>query len=132
MEAATFSYGSFNINFKDGNNLWYLAIHPEMCPAKDGFELGQVQLVQAEPDTWVANMIGHHNIRRDATGKPPIRYNAVLSGLQKVGQFAAENQATVQMPRIGYGLPSSTWDKVETLIESALTSIGIGVTVHDF
>ncbi len=35
MEQVDFAYGSFNINFKDGNDLWYLAIHPEMYPARE-------------------------------------------------------------------------------------------------
>src|SRR5262249_53591734 len=40
------------------------------------FELGQVQFVQVKADTWVANLIGQHDIR-SAKGTPPIRYDAV-------------------------------------------------------
>ena len=50
--------------------------------SKVNFKLGQVQFVQVEPDTWVANMIGQHNIRRDQQGKPLIRYDVVLCGLR--------------------------------------------------
>ena len=96
-----------------------------------GFELGQVQFVKVEPDTWVANMIGQHNIRRDQQGKPPIRYEAVFSGLEWVGPFALENNASVHMPRIGCGLAGGTWDNIGPLIDVALISNGVAVTVYD-
>jgi hypothetical protein len=36
------------------------------------------------------------------------------------------------MPRIGYGLAGGTWDKIEPLINSTLTTKNISVTVYDF
>jgi len=99
---------------------------------KDDFSLGQVQFVRVEEDLWVANLIGQHKINRDEAGNAPIRYEAILSGLEKVGQFALDNNATVHMPRIGCGLAGGTWDKIEPLIIAALTSKEIQVTVYDF
>lgn len=95
------------------------------------FELGQVQFVPVEPQLWVANMIGQRGIRRSG-GKPPIRYEAVQSGLEKVAQFAQEHSASVHMPRIGCGLAGGKWEEIETLIESTLVANGISVTVYDF
>jgi hypothetical protein len=51
------------------------------------FELGAVQFVQVERDIFVANMIGQEGIR-EKSGIPPIRYAAVWSALQKVGEKA--------------------------------------------
>lgn len=100
--------------------------------SNDNFNLGQVQFVQVEADLWVANLIGQHKINKDEDGNAPIRYEAILEGLEKVGNFAVENKATVHMPRIGCGLAGGTWDKIEPLILSSLTIKNIQVTVYDF
>ncbi|MFZ1786878.1 MAG: hypothetical protein WAT92_01145 [Saprospiraceae bacterium] len=100
--------------------------------SNDNFNLGQVQFIQVEDDLWVANLIGQHKINKDENGNAPIRYDAILEGLEKVGNFAVENKATVHMPRIGCGLAGGTWDKIEPLIKSSLTIKNIQVTVYDF
>ena len=104
----------------------------EWFKSKVNFELGQTQFVQVEDDIWVANVIGQHKINKDEDGNAPIRYEAILLGLDKVGQFAIDNNASVHMPRIGCGLAGGTWDKIEPLINSALISKGIPVIVYDF
>lgn len=38
MEGVDFSYGSFNISFKQAGEPWYMAVHPEMCPAQQGIK----------------------------------------------------------------------------------------------
>ena len=100
--------------------------------SRHGFALGQVQLVQVEPDVWVANMIGQHKVYKDEQGNPPIRYEAIRDCLQKVAVLAQENEATVHMPRIGCGLAGGTWDKIEPIIADELVEKGIGVNVYDF
>lgn len=99
---------------------------------KENFALGQVQFVQVEDSLWIANIIGQHKINKDEEGNPPIRYEAVLSGLDKVGQFALDKKASVHMPRIGCGLAGGSWDKIEPLVQSCLTNKDILVTVYDF
>jgi len=99
--------------------------------SKNNFGLGEVQLIQVDPAIWVANLIGQRNIRPDSNGIPPIRYEAVAAGLEKVAQFATENDASVHMPRIGCGLAGGTWEKMEPIIKSALTEKGIKVVVYD-
>jgi O-acetyl-ADP-ribose deacetylase (regulator of RNase III) len=95
------------------------------------FELGQVQFVEVEDSVWVANMIAQRGIR--GSGKtPPIRYEAVSTCLQQVAEFAAQNSATVHMPRIGCGLAGGRWDQVEPIILATLVKAGIETTVYDF
>ena len=106
--------------------------YKEWYKAKEQFALGEVQFVAVEADMWVANMIGQHNIRKDKNGNPPIRYEAVLDGLIKIGAFAIKNKASVHMPRIGCGLAGGTWDKIEPLITVALLSSNVPVTVSAF
>jgi len=96
------------------------------------FSLGQVQFIQVENEIWVANLIGQHKINIDENGKPPIRYEAILLGLEKVSQFAIENLASVHMPRIGCGLAGGTWDKIEPLINKTLLESEIETYVYDF
>lgn len=104
--------------------LWY--------KSKDNFSLGQVQFVKVSEDTWVANIIGQRDIKKDKEGNPPIRYEAVESGLEKVGDFARKMDASVHMPRIGCGLAGGTWNKIEPLIKRNLSEKDVKVTVYDF
>jgi O-acetyl-ADP-ribose deacetylase (regulator of RNase III) len=104
----------------------------EWYKLKIGFSLGQVQFVKVSDDIWIANIIGQRDIRRDKEGNPPIRYEAVASGLEKVGQFAIQNSASVHMPRIGCGLAGGTWDKIEPLIENHVSAKNIDVIVYEF
>ncbi len=99
---------------------------------KESFELGQVQFVKVENEIWVANLIGQHKINKDENGNAPIRYDAILSGLELVGKFAIEKNATVHMPRIGCGLAGGNWNEIEPLIEKTLMTNGIETYVYDF
>ena len=102
--------------------LWY--------QEKEGFALGAVQFVQVEENIWVGNIIGQHKIQEEK-GIPPIRYEAVREGLEKVAIFAQEKQAYIQMPRIGCGLAGGTWEKIALIIEKTLLTKHIQVTVCD-
>jgi O-acetyl-ADP-ribose deacetylase (regulator of RNase III) len=99
---------------------------------RDGndFALGAVQLVQVEPDTWVANMVGQHGLKR-AGGKPPIRYEAVEAALERVATEAERLNASVHMPRIGCGLAGGAWDRIEPIIRRTLCDRGVEVYVYD-
>ena len=100
--------------------------------SKVNFALGEVQFVKVEDQVWVANLIGQHKIKKDEYGGPPIRYEAILAGLYKVGNLALEINATIHMPRIGCGLAGGTWEKIEPLINTSLIAKNILVTVYDF
>lgn len=108
------------------------AKYREWYKSKNDFSLGEVQFVQVETDIWIANLIGQHKMNKDELGNPPIRYDAILTGLQKVSVFALKLDASIHMPRIGCGLAGGTWDKIEPLIEQSLISTGIPVFVYDF
>ena len=49
----------------------------EWYKSQKDFALGQVQFVKVSEDTWVANLIGQREIKKDKNGTPPIRYDAV-------------------------------------------------------
>ena len=104
----------------------------EWFKSQHNFLLGQTQFVKVENDLWIANVIGQHKINKDENGKAPIRYDAILAGLDKVAQFAISNKATVHMPRIGCGLAGGTWDKIEPIIIKSLSDKEIETYVYDF
>jgi O-acetyl-ADP-ribose deacetylase (regulator of RNase III) len=104
----------------------------EWFKSKEGFLLGEVQFVQVESELWVANLIGQHKINQDESGNPPIRYDAILKGLNKVQVFAAKLGASIHMPRIGCGLAGGTWDKIEPLILESFQKNETPVVVYDF
>ena len=104
----------------------------EWFKSQKDFALGEVQYVKVADDTWVANMIGQRDIKKDNDGNPPIRYEAISRGLEKLSVFAEEKNASVHMPRIGCGLAGGTWDKIEPIINANLSEKDIDVTVYDF
>lgn len=95
--------------------------------------LGQVQVVQVASDTWVANMIAQQGIGRPfSSGRPPIRYEALQSCLEKVATEASSMHASVHMPRIGCGLSGGSWGKVEPIVVETLCAHEIEVVVYDW
>lgn len=91
------------------------------------FTLGATQIVQVEPEMWVANMIAQEGYAR--FGKIPLRYEALEEALYKVGEAAYKLQASVHMPRIGCGLAGGNWSEVEPLVSGCLS--GHNVFVYD-
>ncbi|MEV7503849.1 Appr-1-p processing protein [Streptomyces sp. NPDC093018] len=98
--------------------------------AHNDFGLGAVQLVQVDPRTWVANMVGQHGIRTGSKGVP-VRYEAIDTALTGLAAHALALGASVHMPRIGCGLAGGTWSRVEPLVTERLTGRGTAVTVYD-
>jgi O-acetyl-ADP-ribose deacetylase (regulator of RNase III) len=99
--------------------------------ARNDFELGAIQLVQVNPHTWVANMIGQHGIKTSRSSGPPIRYEAVDQCLHQLAKHASDLKASIHMPRIGCGLAGGRWNRIEPLITSQLVNHGVSVTVYD-
>lgn len=96
------------------------------------FKLGEVQFVQVQEDLWVANLIGQQGIKthNSKASVPPIRYDAIRQGLQKVADFAVEKEASIHMPRIGAGLAGGDWKKISEIIEETLVQNDLEVTVY--
>ena len=94
------------------------------------FALGEVQFVEVEPQLTVANLIGQHGL---ATRQrmPPIRYDAIRSGLRRVSEISLAASASVHMPRIGCGLAGGRWKEIEPIILAELCENGVPVTVYE-
>lgn len=92
--------------------------------------MGEVQLVEVEPNLVIANIIGQHDTV-SVNGVPPIRYEAVRKGLKQVAAYALAHQASVHMPRMGAGLAGGQWEEIEKIVQEELTQQGIVVSVYD-
>lgn len=100
------------------------------------FKLGNVQFVVVEEDIVIANMIGQHLtypiIDKDGKTVPPIRYNSLEVCLNKVADYAKENNCSVHMPKIGAGLAGGDWNRIESLINKCLVEKDIPTYVYIF
>lgn len=95
------------------------------------FALGAVQFVRIAAGLCVANIIGQANIRNRNSYPPPIRYDAIRTGLKRVRQLAVNHKASIHMPRMGAGLAGGDWALIAQIIEDELCSYDIQVTVYD-
>lgn len=92
------------------------------------FALGESQLVQVKPDTFVLNMVAQEGLRGGSKG-PPIRYPALAMCLRHANRYANDLGATVHGPRFGSGLAGGDWEKVAALVERLVTR---PTTIYDF
>lgn len=99
--------------------------------AENDFGLGAVQLVQARPDIWAANLIAQRGMKAGSQG-PPIRYDAVEACLERLADLAIDLGASVHMPRIGCGLAGGTWERIGPIVEEKLAKADVEVIVYDF
>lgn len=97
--------------------------------ADNDFGLGAVQFVTVEDDLEVANMVAQHGLRRTAAA-PPIRYDALANCLDTLAEHAAARGATVHLPRIGTGLAGGEWDRIQPMIEKALSARSVRGVVY--
>jgi O-acetyl-ADP-ribose deacetylase (regulator of RNase III) len=97
----------------------------------DDFTLGKTQFVSVADNIFVANLIGQSGIRRKKSDPPPVRYDAIETGLIEVARFAKSHSASIHMPRIGCGLAGGDWKIVEKIVDRTLLSAGLSVTVYD-
>lgn len=93
--------------------------------------LGAVQFVEVPERITVANLIGQSGVSYQR-GVPPVRYEAIEVGLQRVAKRAIETGASVHMPRMGCGLAGGEWSSVSAIVERTLCAQGVAVTVYEW
>lgn len=100
--------------------------------ATNDFALGAVRFVPVDTNLYVANLIRQHGYRTE-NGTPPVRYEAIRTGLNAVAAFARslDTTATVHMPRIGCGLAGGDWETVAGIVADTLCAAEIPVVVYD-
>lgn len=88
---------------------------------------GQTPSAPEEP-LWVAHMLAQQGLAN--TTPRPLRYDALGGCLLKVSQMAAENNASVHMPRIGAGLAGGDWGIITELLFDAFVRQNVPLTVY--
>ena len=96
------------------------------------FTLGNVQFVRVAAGLCVANIIGQSGIANGRLNHPPpVRYEAIRKGLERVRQLALTHTASIHMPRMAAGLAGGNWQLVAKIIDDELSNHGLQVTVYD-
>jgi hypothetical protein len=84
-------------------------------------KLGETQIVNVEPDVWVANMCAQRGF--PSRDRPcALDYGALAACLRGLPVDIA-----IQMPRIGCGIAGGEWARVAEIVEAS----GLDVTVID-
>lgn len=98
-----------------------------LCP----FKLGEIQAVKVEKDIGVINMIAQAGIGTQSKKRPPIRYCALASCMEKVFQIAEKYKASIHCPMFGSGLAGGNWEVIKQMIFESWVDCGINVIVYE-
>lgn len=60
-----------------------------------------------------------------------MRYDAIDQALRRLTERAADQRASIHMPRVGCGLAGGAWHRIQPLILTTLIAGGIDTTVYD-
>jgi len=106
---------------------------PELCFRNDEINgLGDIDLIEVEPNLFVCNMIAQHGISA-INNIPPIRYDALRICLIKLRKYILERSFysySVNMPKIGSGLAGGDWNIIEKIIIEELCIYNIEVNIY--
>lgn len=95
------------------------------------FKLGEIQVIDVQSDTAVVNMIAQHDLGLDEEGNPPIRYDALRTCIDKVGELASNLKSSVHGPRFGCGLAGGDWTEIEPMLKELVIQRSVNVTIYD-
>lgn len=93
------------------------------------FALGNVFMSPVDNDVTAFQMICQHGY--GPSSKPRLRYSALQRCLEVLAQRAAEQRATIHMPRIGAGQAGGAWGLICQLLDETLCAQGVRVTVYE-
>lgn len=96
---------------------------------KDGWNLGEIQVVPVSPDRCIANIAGQHAYGYD--GKVYASYEAIREGTEKAAEEC--NQKGLRgfaCPKLGCGLGGLEWEQVLPILEKVANDYDIEIHVH--
>lgn len=91
----------------------------------DGWTLGEVQLVEIEDNRYIANCATQNNYL--PRGVCHADYVAIKTCMEKVKNFAIENNLTVAIPKIGAGLAGGDWNKIEGILNEVFVDHDVSI-----
>lgn len=90
-------------------------------------QLGSSFITRPDSDLSFFHMVAQRGY--GPSSSPRIRYTALETCLQQLADNAKEQNAAIQMPRIGTGYAGGDWEVISELINDIIVSQGIKVTV---
>ena len=91
--------------------------------------LGNVRICRLPAEVLVASVVAQKGYGESVS--PRIRYTALRKGLETVAEAAAQEGATVHMPRIGTGQGGGSWSVIEDILQTTFGEKSVSVTVYD-
>jgi len=97
--------------------------------------LGRTQIVEVEPQVYVANMVAQvFYCREGLRSSRPLYYNALVICMETVAKFCGTPNPTTRIlaPKFGSELAGGNWNFVEDLIYDIWIEKQIPVTVVEY
>jgi O-acetyl-ADP-ribose deacetylase (regulator of RNase III) len=94
------------------------------------WHLGDVHLIQVEPDIVVANMIAQRALR-SPYNPVPLDTIALERCLEKVAEAALMSKASICAPKFGSGYAGGRWETIAHIIERTLCKRDIPVFIYE-
>lgn len=91
--------------------------------------LGEVRFARATDSLVVTSIVAQAG--HGPAPRPRIRYAALQRGLDAVARAAAEQGATLHMPRIGTGMAGGRWEVIEDILTESLQRFDVSAFVYD-
>jgi hypothetical protein len=93
------------------------------------FELGAIQIISYDTDTYIANMIAQHDVRT-INGVPPVRYDALEKCLESVYNFAKNSKLCICCPRFCAVRSGGDWKIIEAIVQKMIDKYQIETYVY--
>lgn len=129
--------GNISRKWPDVKN-YYHSWHNGDVTTDTPFVLGQIQLVKAEDNVWVCNLIGQRNIGGftiDGVFIPPVRYEALTEGFLRLREKikkSGNKKISIHSPLLGCGLAMGSLDKIYEIANSVFGNSDIKYTFYAF
>lgn len=121
--------GGFSLGVRDKWPIAHDAFRNWATGDRRNLRLGNLHLATVDENLQVASLIAQRGY--GPSPKPRIRYVHLRNCLEKLGEIARNEGASVHIPRIGCGQAGGSWSIVAELVEDALCSRGVSVWVYD-
>ncbi len=113
------------------------AYHNWCTEPKISHYLGQIQLVKAEQDVYVCNLIGQRDIGGfTIAGKfiPPVRYEAIFEGMLRLKERVESYDANIEVhaPLLGCGLAGGNLHAIYYTVLRAFEDSKVDFTFYSF
>ena len=93
-------------------------------------QLGRTQILEVEPQVYVANMVAQvFYCREGLRSSRPLYYNALVTCMESVARFCQTCETRILAPKFGSDLAGGNWNFIEDLIYDIWIEKGIDVTV---